>query len=143
MRRLLVLLAVALALGLAACGGSDSGSTEAAQTTSASTGTAADTGAGTAPATGSEGAPCTKEALAEGARASFGNQEIKILDGYVCKDGWAAGPILVGPDGSEEQIEAAFMVKAENGKWVVPKKLPCDDPSVPEDVLDTSPCRVS
>lgn len=39
--------------------------------------------------------------------------------------------------------EAAFILKAENGKWTVPAALPCDNPDVPEAVLDNSPCRVS
>lgn len=125
----LILTVVVLAVATAACGGSDSSSTEA----TATTGAAAET----------TGAPCTKEALAEGAKSSIGKEEVKVLDGFVCEGGWASGPILVGPDGSEEQIEAAFIVKDENGKWTVPAKLPCDDADVSEKVLDNSPCRVS
>lgn len=139
MRRLCLLALAVLALTLAACGGSGSESS----TEAAGTATAADTGAAADGSMGAAKAPCTKKALAEGVRPSFGSTEIKILDGYVCEGGWASGPVLVGPDGSEEQIEAAFIVGAENGKWKVPAKLPCDDPSVPERVLDNSPCRVS
>jgi hypothetical protein len=88
-------------------------------------------------------APCTKEAIAAGVQSDFADQQIEILDGFVCDGGWAAGPVLVGPSGSEEQIEAAYLVKDENGAWVVPSTLPCDSGEVPEKVLDTSPCRVS
>ena len=143
MRARPLLLLAFVVLGLAACGGSSESSstqTEAATTSEAATGAAssdaASTGAG-------EGAACTKEALADGAQPSFGNEPIEILDGFVCEGGWASGPVLVGESGSESQIEAAFIVEDKNGKWTVPGALPCDDAAVPEKVLDNSPCRVS
>ena len=135
MRWGLAVLVATVAVLAPACGGGSDSTDATAGSSTAATG-AADTGAVAA-------APCTKAAIAAGIQPSFGDEEIRVLDGFVCDGGWASGPVLVGPDGSEEQIEAAFLAHDVDGTWTVPEKLPCDDSSVPEHVLDRSPCRVS
>lgn len=141
MRFLLALLVAAAALALAACGGSDSSEAEATTESSAATSAAETASTGASAGSGAE-APCTKEAIEAGLRGSYTDEPFEVL-GFECKDGWAAGPILVGPPNSDEQYEAAYLVQAKDGAWTVPAELPCDDSSVPEEILDRSPCRVS
>ncbi len=122
-KSLIALAALVAAATLAACGGSNDATT------------AADTGAS------ASGAPCTQEAIDAGL-ATKATTEIKAIS-FACEGGWASGADLVGPDGSEEQVEAAFLLKDEGGTWVEPDPLPRDDASIPKKILDSSSCKVS
>lgn len=123
-RCLLIFTSLFAALALAACGGSsDEGTTAAATTASAS------------------GAPCTKAALEAGLGKDDDGNQIKVLS-FKCDAGWASGPDLFG-QGTDNEIEAAFLLKDESGTWVVPNPLPCDDKSIPPAILNRSPCKVS
>lgn len=63
-------------------------------------------------------APCTATAL----QAALGNAT--IVD-YVCTEGWAAG--LTQP--ASGSGTSSFILKSENGKWVVPGQNPCGSAS--------------
>lgn len=84
-------------------------------------------------------APCTKKALRPALRAAA--DAPVTIQSFACKNGWASGAQTVGR--GADAFDAAFLARDKNGRWVVPKKLPCNNPSIPKVILKNSPCEVS
>lgn len=94
-----------------------------------------------ATAVGASGAtpPCTKKALLPALKAAAGAPV--VINSFACKNGWASGGQTVGR--GQGSFDAAFLARARKGRWVVPKKLPCNNPAIPKSILKNSPCEVS
>jgi hypothetical protein len=123
---------IALVLGLVLLGGSlaacsDDG--DSASTARSSEATTDSSPASTAPPTASTSAdpPCTNAAILAAVKVS--DPTATSVSGFQCGNGWA------GTGFANAEFDAAALLRAENGTWVVVDRAQyCDDPSIPADV---------